>query len=98
MDAEELFSKFHGDPFVLQMIAYALAIETEAKREPHISSSPSDLYSKSPLALVTVALKATDSLSDGENGSRCYALRKYLLILSDFVQAKTLDGLGKGWS
>ena len=96
MDAEELFSKFHGDPFVLQMIAYALAIEMEVKRNSHISSSLSDLYSKSPLAVINVALKATDSLNDGENGKKCDALRKYLLILSDFVQAKTLDGLGKG--
>lgn len=50
-----------------------------------------------PLELIRLALKSTDSKSDGYDGKLGEALRRYLLILSDFVQAKTLEDLGKGW-
>ena len=96
MDAEELFAKYHGDPFVLQLIAYALAMEHENLKTVQTSGGPSDLYCKSPSALIKLALISTDSSSDEDDGNFGKALRKYLLILADFVQAKTLEDLGKG--
>ena len=97
MDAEELFAKFHSDPFVLQLVVYLLAIESEDHVNPNISNSSSHTYSKYPSAVIGAALKASDTFNDGTIET-CDAMRKYLLILSDFVQARTLDDLGKGWS
>lgn len=96
MDAEELFSNYHGDPFVLQLIAYALAIELESQNIDKVSGLSSQLYSKRPLTVIKSAVKAADNMSGGSNKKISKALRKYLLILSDFVQARMLEDLGKG--
>ena len=97
MDGQELFSKYEDDPLALQLIVYALAVELESQKNPHTSAAPADLYSKFPLAVIWAAAEQLEEVTAVDSGTTCNALKKYLFILSDFVQARTLDGLGKGW-
>ena len=104
-DAEELFNKYHGDPLLLQMAAYLLSLQLERNRNQDTKNEVSELYLTEPLHVIKHVLQSTDNNATApetdlpeSNDRLVKSLRKYLLVLADFVQAKTLEDLGKGSS
>lgn len=102
-DAEELFDKYHGDPLLLQLAAYLLSLQLERNRNQNTTNEVSELYLTEPLDVIKHVLKSTDKNATSpetglleSNDKLVKSLRKYLLVLADFVQAKTLEDLGKG--
>ena len=102
-DAEELFDKYLGDPLLLQLAAYLLSLQMERNRNKDITDHVSELYLAEPLDVMKHMLQSTDKNVTAtetdlheSNDQLVKSLRKYLLVLADFVQAKTLEDLGKG--
>ena len=78
------------------MAAYTLSIQIESQRTPASTNEMAALYLHEPISLVRHVLKSTDNDTSENVRLLTKALRKYLMKLSDFVQAKTLEDLGKG--
>ena len=102
-DADELFDKYHGDPLLLQMAAYLLSLQLQRNRNQETKNEVCELYLTEPLHVIRHVLQSSDKTATApetelpeSNDKLMKSLRKYLLVLADFVQAKTLEDLGKG--
>eukprot|EP00794_Sanderia_malayensis_P009896 gene9896-10909_t len=96
-DIEEFFDKCCGDPLVMQTAVFVLSIDLLCQKSPGRSKDMACFYNTEPLSLVKHVLGLLETDEDDEIYKK-YALLlgKYLSKLSDFMQAKTLEDLGKG--
>ena len=93
-DAQEVFDRFPGDQFVLQLAMYYYALQTSSFLHTKYDLDISGFYLEPARKLIMEVLSSSSLPEKAKIPTEI--LLRYSIKLSDLTQAKTLQGLGKG--